>query len=137
MLMVATMDQMVMHDRLESGPFELAKFMQMVNHFREERRVVDDAFKAYAAIALFFETDRFKAHKVGSMFKDSLLFDQEERAKHVPDRRTHKSNKTMPEEFWKDWDKLLKDNKCTLGDVVEDIFPIEWRKTIRPTVIRR
>lgn len=137
MLMVMTMDHIVMQSGLDSGPFELAKFMQMVDYFREERRTVDDAFKAYAAIALFFETDKFKAHKVGSMFKDSLLLNQEERAKQVPDRRTHKSNKTMPAEFWKPWEKLLKDNRRTSGDSVDDIFPLEWRKAIRPVVIRR
>jgi hypothetical protein len=137
MLMIATMDQMIMHDGLDPGPFELAKFMQMVDHFREERRVVDDCFKAYAAISLFFETDKFKAHRVGSMFKDSLLLNQEERAKNVPDRRTHNSNKTMPTDFWKPWDKLLKDNKRCTEDDVDDIYPLEWRKAIRPIVIRR
>jgi hypothetical protein len=135
--MIATMDQMIMHDGLDPGPFELAKFMQMADHFREERRIVDDCFKAYAAISLFFETDKFKAHRVGSMFKDSLLLNQEQRAKNVPDRRTHKSNKTMPTEFWKDWEKILKDNKRCPADAVEDIYPMEWRKAIRPIVIRR
>jgi hypothetical protein len=137
MLMIATMDQMVMHGGLDPGPFELAKFMQMVDLFREERRIVDDCFKAYAAVSLFFKTDEFKAHRVGSMFKDSLLLNQEERAKNVPDRRTHKSSKTMPTEFWKDWEKLLKDNKRCSTDAAEDIYPMEWRKAIRPIVIRR
>jgi hypothetical protein len=125
-----------MGNGINSGPFELCKFMQMASHFREERRIVDDAFKAYAAIALFFDTDAFTAHECGSMFKDSKLLHQEERAKDVPDRRTHMSNKTMPSEFWKDWDTLLKDNKRCNSDAVDDIFPMAWRKAIRPVVIR-
>lgn len=125
-----------MGNGLNPGPFELCKFMQMASHFREERRVVDDAFMAYAAVSLFFDTDAFLAHHLGNMFKDSKLLNQEERAKDVPDRRTHMSNKTMPTEFWRDWDKLLKDNNVSSTDAVEDIFPMEWRKTIRPIVIR-
>ncbi|EAT76234.2 hypothetical protein SNOG_16409 [Parastagonospora nodorum SN15] len=31
---------------------------------------------------------------------------------------------------------LLKDNKRSSGDSVDDIFPIEWRKAIRPVIIR-
>lgn len=120
-----------------AGPFELCKFMQLASHFREERRIVDDTFKAYAAVALFFDTDKFLNSKLGSLFKDCLLLNQEERAKHPPDRRTHRSNKTMPKEFWKDWDKLLKDNKRCSADAVDDIFPAEWRKAIRTVVIRR
>jgi hypothetical protein len=135
-LMVMCMDSIVMSG-LNPGPFELCKFMQMASHFREERRIVDDAFKAYAAIALFFDTDKFLASPISELFTDSKLLKQEERAKDVPDRRTHKSNKTMPPEFWKDWDKLLRDKKRTSSDAVDDIFPMEWRKAIRPVVIRR
>lgn len=135
--MVAAMDSFTMVAGLNPGPFELCKFMQMAPHFREERRIVDDAFKAYAAIALFFDTEKFYAHELGKVFQCSKLLDQVERAKEVPDRRTHMSNKTMPKGFWKEWDKLLKDNKRSAGESVEDIFPTEWRNAIRPAVIRR
>lgn len=135
--MISCMDAFLMGNGLNAGPFELCKFMQMASHFREERRVVDDAFKAYAAIALFFESKAFLDHGIGKLFTDTQLLDQEERAKHVPDRRTHLSNKTMPAEFWEDWDKLLKDNERCSADSIEDIYPMEWRKAIRPIVIRR
>lgn len=135
--MIARMDWIVMHEKIDTGPFELAKFMQMADNFRDERRTVDDAFKAYASIALFFETDRFKAHSISGKCRDSLLLNQAERAKHVPDRRTHKSNATMPKQFWKDFDQLLKDNGRDEGDEIQDIFPLVWRKTIRQVVIRR
>jgi hypothetical protein len=106
--MVDAMDSFVMTDSINAGPFELCKFMNMAPEFREERRVVDDAFNAYASIALFFDTDKFLGSTHGKEFVDSPLLKQAERAKTVPDRRTHKSNKTMPKEFWDDFDKLLR-----------------------------
>lgn len=137
-ILINIMDSFVMQrSGVNAGPFELCKFMKMASHFREERRVVDDVFKAYAAISLFFDTDKFLASKLGNLFKDCELLKQEKRAKNVPDRRTHKSNKTMPKEHWKEWDKLMRDNRRTSDDAVDDIFPPDWRKAIRSVVIRR
>jgi hypothetical protein len=135
-LMVTAMERIIMTSEAIPGPFELCKFMHMEAHIREERRIVDDSFNAYAVCALFFDREKFYATKLGDVFKDSKLLDQETRAKEIPDRRTHKSNNTMPSEFWKDWDKLLKDNKRKPADIVDDIYPIEWRKAIRRIVIR-
>jgi hypothetical protein len=133
--MVMMMDNYTM-SRLSPGPFELCKFMQLAKHIREERRIVKDAFLAHAAMALFFDTDAFLADIRGSWFRKSLLLKQEERAKHIPDRRTHMSNKTMPADFWKDWDKLKKDNKRNVRNALDDIYPIEWRKATRPVIIQ-
>jgi hypothetical protein len=135
--MVDAMDHFIMHSSVNPGPFELCKFMKMASHFREERRIVDDVFKAYAAIAMFFEGEQFLASKSGIPFRDSKLLNQEERAKQVPDRRTHMSNKTMPKEFWSDWDRLMRENNRSLEDtVVNDIYPMEWRKAMRPVIAR-
>jgi hypothetical protein len=135
--MVDAMDCFVMTSRINTGPFELCKFMNMASAFCEERRIVDDAFSAYASIAMFFDTDAFLASDEGKPFLDSKLLNQVERAKTVPDRRTHMSNKTMPKEFWAEFEKLLQDNKKQPGDVIEDIFPMEWRKAMRPVIIGR
>lgn len=135
--MVDAMDMFIMAHSLNTGPFELCKTMHMVEMFIEERRVVDDAFRAYAAIAVFFEGDAFLASEFGEPWRETKLLNQEERAKHVPDRRTHMSNKTLPKDFWKDWDDLLKKNKKDSGDVVDDIYPMEWRKALRPIIIKR
>jgi hypothetical protein len=137
MFMISAMERNIMTSGVIPGPFELCKFMQMEKQFREERRIVDDAFKAYAACALFFEKDTFCVTALGDIFKDTKLLDQEARAREVPDRRTHMSNQTVPKDFWNDWDKLVKDNRRKSGETVEDIYPIEWRKAIRPIVIRR
>jgi hypothetical protein len=136
--MVDAMDTFIMEcTGINLGPFELCKTMNMARTFLEERRIVDDAFGAYASIAVFFEGDAFLASEFGEPWRDTKLLDQEERAKHVPDRRTHMSNKSMPKEFWKGWDDLLRQNRRGEGDVVDDIFPMEWRKAIRPIVVKR
>ena len=135
--MVDAMDEFIMTGTVDPGPFELCKTMHMADMFREERRIVDDAFRAYAAIAVFFEGDAFLASEHGEPWRDTKLLDQEERAKHVPDRRTHFSNKSMPKEFWRDWDELMKKNKRHSDDVVDDIYPMEWRKALRPIIIKR
>ncbi|RII23918.1 hypothetical protein CUC08_Gglean012749 [Alternaria sp. MG1] len=128
------MDDFIM-SAINPGPFELCKFMEMAPLFRKERRNVDDAFQAYAAIAMFYETKDFVASEYGTPFRSSLLFDQEERSKRIPDRRTHHSNMYMPAKLWADRDKLLKDNNRGALEFVEDIYPMEWRKAIRSVII--
>ncbi|KAF2995552.1 hypothetical protein E8E13_003449 [Curvularia kusanoi] len=134
--MVDAMDAFIMEHKINTGPFELCQTMDMASLIREERRIVDDAFIAYASIALFFEGDAFLASDLGESWRDTKLLDQEERAKYVPDRRTHMSNKSMPQEFWKGWDDLLKENRRHEGDCVDDIYPMEWRKAIRSVVVK-
>ena len=133
--MVTRMDDFTM-SRVTSGPFELCAFMDMAYHFQDERRIVKDAFEAYAAIALFLDTTDFLNSEQGQMFRNSTLFDQAERAKHVPDRRTHLSNKTVPKGFWAEWDKLMKDHGRSSENEVDGIYPMEWRKAIRAVVVR-
>lgn len=132
--MVTAMDKFVMSD-INTGPFELCKFMHMAPLIQSERRIVDEAFQAYAAIALFYQTEEFLASEHGLPFRSSLLFDQEERAKRTPDRRSHVSNPYMPAELWTDRDELLRRNQRSKLDPVYDIYPIEWRKRIRTVVM--
>ncbi|KAL5383648.1 hypothetical protein DPSP01_005754 [Paraphaeosphaeria sporulosa] len=134
-VMASVMDDIIMTS-LNSGPFELCKFMEMAPLFTQERRIVDDAFNAYAAVALFFDTQTLLSSEEGQVFKDSNLIDQVERAKHVPDRRTHRSNKTMPKSFWEAWDTLRRDHDRTEDDPTYDIMPLSWRKALRTAIIR-
>ncbi|KAF2875319.1 hypothetical protein BDV95DRAFT_604075 [Massariosphaeria phaeospora] len=135
MIMVEKMDDFVMSE-INPGPFELYASMRIAEVFTGEWRCVQDAFEAYASIALFFEKDAFLNSPMGAMFKDSKLFDQAERAKHLPDRRTYMSNKTMPKVFWEDFEQLRRDNQIKPGDVMDDVYPEEWQKAIRAIVIR-
>lgn len=135
--MVDAMDVYIMENGiLNPDPFELCKTMRMANLFREERRISDDAFSAYAAIAVFYEGTQFLASPHGEPWRDTKLLDQAARALYFPERRTHKSNKTMPKGFWKPWDDLLKHNKRNSDDVTDDIYPMEWRKALRPIIVK-
>jgi hypothetical protein len=136
-IMIMRMDDFVM-SHLTPGPFELCAFMRMADDFSKERRIVKDAFHAYAAIALFFEGSEFLQSTFSNICDSDTvkqLLDQDERAKSVPDRRTYLSNKTMPSGFWEEFDKLLRDNERQSDDTIEDIYPEEWRKAIRPIVV--
>jgi hypothetical protein len=44
----------------------------------------------------------FFASEMGLAFKDSALVNQVERAKNIPDRRRHDSNKCLPKEMWEE-----------------------------------
>ncbi|KAF2270121.1 hypothetical protein CC78DRAFT_539379 [Lojkania enalia] len=69
----------------------------------------------------FWHTDREKPKR---------RFNQAERAKDVQDRRTHMSNKTMPEDFRAEFDELLRNHNRQVRDQIDDIYPLEWRKAI-------
>lgn len=133
--MVRNMEDHQLSQRI-TGPFEVLAFLGMAPRAHEHRRVIPDAFQAYAGISLFFQSD-FLTSELGKEFQGSLLFDQSERAKHLPDRRTHCSNKTMPDAFWADWDDTVEKYKKSRGLDMEGIFPFEWDKAIRPIIAHR
>lgn len=89
-----------------------------------------DVWKAVAKLSPFMYPDFFQS-ELGEAFKDSLLFNQEERAKNLPDIRGWVSNTTRPKEFWREWDIIEKDPKKGLDDT-----PIEWDMVIRPIIAR-
>ena len=137
--MVNNMDSFLMN-KITPGAFEMMAKLDLIELVQEERRIVTDAFEAYAAMSLFFEADAFLESEFGLLWtKEHLLLNQAERAKplHLPDRRSNRSNKTMPKEFWSEWDELLKKHKRGINYPVEDIFPVEWAKVSRPIIIQR
>ncbi|KAF1961597.1 hypothetical protein CC80DRAFT_462884 [Byssothecium circinans] len=138
-VMISLMDDFTM-SKLTPGPFELCKLLNLAPQFTEERRIVDDAFTAYASIALFYDATAFLNSRDGDIFKDPLskLLNQAERAKDTTllDRRSWRSNKTMPKEFWREWDALLKEHKKEEGDEVDEIYPLEWRMAMRGAIVR-
>lgn len=141
-LLVSEMDDAIMGriTRITPGPFELCKFMELAPRFFQERRIVKDAFEAYAAIALFFDRNEFFNFKDAptELVEHLGIFDQAERAKHLPDRRDRRSNKTMPKEFWKQWDRLVKDHGYVPGetfDGLDEVYSLEDQLAIRPIVM--
>ena len=95
----------------------------------DHRLIAREMRQAFAMMAMFFPwaSDFFES-EAGLGFKDHLIVNQGERAKHLPDRRTSTSNKCMPKQFWQEWDMIRKE--------AED-FPSEWDKTIRPILAHR
>jgi len=92
-----------------------------------------DLHKAIAKMAPFFHQEFFD-YKNGHQYKDSLLFNQEERAKHLPKIRSHLSNTFRPKECWYEFDdgcRKMKHNEDL------DVFPEDWDITIRPIIAHR
>ncbi|KAF2638583.1 hypothetical protein P280DRAFT_471187 [Massarina eburnea CBS 473.64] len=137
-VMLSFMDDYIMK-KITPGPFELCKFMSMAADFTEDRRIVDDAFHAYAAIALFFDSDDLLKSKKKEFFRDSRarLLNQAERAKdmNLLDRRSGRSVWTLPKDFFKEWDRLMRARRRGPGQEVDDVYPLEWRKAMRSVVI--
>lgn len=92
-----------------------------------------DLYKAIAKMAPFFHREFFD-YKNGQRFKDSLLFNQDERSKSPPELRSHLSNTFRPRECWNEFDK-----ECEKMESEDDLdaLPEEWDITIRPIIAHR
>jgi hypothetical protein len=134
--MINAMDRFIISkDIVDTGTFELMKFMKMERFMKFERQLAGDAFKAYAAIALFYKTRAFAVSKYNK-FTYNKLYRNEFRAIYPPDRRTHRSCTNMPKEFWKDFAKLEEDNAKAKPHITEYVYPPEWSQGIRPIIVR-
>lgn len=89
-----------------------------------------DLHKGIAKMSPFFHQD-FLHSEDGLKFKNSLLFNQEERSQQVLDRRTHVSSKYRTKAFWKEYDDGSK------GNTDLDDLPFEWDCSIRPIIAHR
>ncbi|KAL8990195.1 MAG: hypothetical protein Q9169_008185 [Polycauliona sp. 2 TL-2023] len=112
------------HDRFKH--YHIVRFMDV--HPDKHRRVVKDALDACAMTLLFFSTD-FLSSEHGSPHKDSLLFNQRERALNPPPRRPLTSDANKPKSFWDEFDAHFKSHR------VSD-YPPEWDIAIRPIIAR-
>ena len=99
----------------------------------EHRKIIPDMQRAFSMMSLFFPSaEDFFASESGSEYKNHLLVNQVERAKHLPVRRYKNSNRTMPKQFWKDWDEI-----SGRSGSIQDVFPREWNAAIRPIIAHR
>ncbi|KAL3426787.1 hypothetical protein PVAG01_00296 [Phlyctema vagabunda] len=92
----------------------------------DDRRDVNEAV---AKLLPFFYPQFFESRQ-GAKFKDSLIFNQVERAKHYPTMRSGVGNQTQPKEFWTEWDRIKKEIK-NLDDI-----PVERDEVTRPIIAR-
>lgn len=134
-------------DKLTLAPFEMIASMRAMEKLTFDRRVVDDAFLAYASISLFYEGEDF-LKSTHAKALDHFVFqktlekfswlDQATRAKQVPDRRSSQSNKMLPKGFWDNWDRICRENHRAMTDgMIEHFYPEEWDKVVRPKIARR
>ena len=101
------------------------QLLQWLDAFEDDAR---DLHKAIGKLSPFFYPE-FLDSEEGQAFKESLLFKQEERAKHLPDIRSSVGNAHRPKSFWKEWDEVKKNMK---GDL--DETPAQWDVAVRPII---
>ncbi|EHK97021.1 hypothetical protein M7I_7276 [Glarea lozoyensis 74030] len=89
-----------------------------------------DAQKAIAKVMPFFRSDFLKS-EMGAKFKDSLMFNQSERAKHVPDCRTSTSTMYRSAKFWQPFEEA--EDKMKHEEDMEAL-PEEWDLKTRPII---
>ena len=97
-------------------------------------KVFEDMRRACDMISIFFPTD-FWDSEVGLPFKDSLIVNQIERAKSLPNVR-YCSIQYRPHKFFKNLDALDLETKTKDKPTIE-VFPEEWDHAIRPIIARR
>lgn len=98
-------------------------------HPYKHRRMIPDMLQARGMTAFFFPSSFFES-ELGILHKDSLIVNQSERAKTLPDRRTHASNKWIDKKLFEEWDAHWKQAKHR-----ED-YPLEWDVVSRPIIAK-
>lgn len=100
--------------------------------------IIHDIVRAFVTMAMFFLgldvtalVTKFVNSNQCEAFRNSLLFDPEQRRKIRPDRRGRTSFKFRNPEFWKGWNEFLKTKKY-----YADVYPFGWSLAIRPIVAR-
>ena len=98
-------------------------------HPHKHRRMVPDMLQARGMMALFFPSGFFES-ELGILHKDSLIVNQAERAKNLPNRRTHASNKWVDKKLFEEWDAHWKQARHS------DDYPLEWDVANRPIIAK-
>ena len=96
-------------------------------HPHKHRRVVPDMLQARGMMALFFPSSFFESD--GILHNDSLIVNQSERAKNIPNRRTHASNKWVDKQVFEEWDAHWKKSS-------PHAYPLEWDIATRPIIAK-
>jgi hypothetical protein len=119
------------HNKFDCAPIILG--LRLVDELNVEPGDAKDLHKAIAKIAPFFYAP-FLESKDGKPFRNSLIFNQVERAKNFPDTRSHVSNKFRSPEFFKEVDK---DKEMGITELELQDVPFEWDVHVRPTIAHR
>ncbi|KAH8762906.1 hypothetical protein F5882DRAFT_431367 [Hyaloscypha sp. PMI_1271] len=100
----------------------------LVDDLNVEPEYAKGVHKAIAKIAPFFYP-QFLESEDGEPFRNSLMFNQAERAKNFPDIRSHVSNKYRAPSFWKEFEDEMRKVHGELNEL-----PAEWDLHIRPII---
>lgn len=65
-------------------------------------------------------------------FRNSLLFNPQERSNSRPDRKSRTSYKYRDKKFWDEWNKVANG-----PGHFTDIYPLEWSIAVRPIIAKR
>ena len=125
-------DKMKLRSRTFSW-LQIMTWLQVDAH--SHRRVYRDGRQAYAMMALFFP--QLLETNIRSLFEDSQLTNQQERAQHPPDRRSYHSNRYRYREFWNDLDALV-DRDSRTSTIYFDLkkYPSHWNNAVRPIIAK-
>ena len=116
------------HKKFDCAPVILS--FRLLDSLNVETEDSKDVHKAVAKIAAFFYAP-FLESDDGEPFRESLMFNQAERAKNVPDIRSYISNKYRSPEFFTEFDK-----ETSAMQELDDL-PLEWDVHIRPIIAHR
>lgn len=101
--------------------------------------IVQDLVQAFVMVAMFFPESNVTTNVTAFLksdecesFRNSLLFNPQERCKSLPDRRSRTSYRYRDKKFWDEWNKIAEG-----PGYFTDIFPLEWSLNIRPTIAKR
>ena len=98
-------------------------------HPHKHRRIMPDMLQARGMMGLFFPSSFFES-ELGILHRDTLIVNQSERAKNVPNRRTHASNKTVDKKLFEEWDAHWKQSPGSHD------YPLEWDIANRPIIAK-
>lgn len=105
--------------------------LRLIEDLDVELEYAKGVHKAIAKVAPFF-CPEFLDSDDGKPFRDSLMFNQAERAKNFPDIRSHVSNKYRSPEFFKEFEDEMTRARGILADL-----PPEWDLHMRPIIAHR
>ncbi|KAJ9616708.1 hypothetical protein H2200_000427 [Cladophialophora chaetospira] len=132
----------IYQDAEDSLPFFQASFLlaaQVLRHLNyhphQHPRVTKDAQRASTVIMLFgSNAASFFKSKRAAKHKNSKLFDQSERSKHIPDRWSCTSCKYRDKKFYQPLDDAIKKSRSSVVSTHYDEVPMEWDICIRPKI---
>ncbi|KAK5122093.1 hypothetical protein LTR85_004339 [Meristemomyces frigidus] len=115
--------------------------MDMNWHVSEHRLVTRDMQEAFATVSMFFPDFGVDSNTELRAWKHSLarkpsLFDNVMKANKLPYARKINSNRTMPDAFWVEPDRVCLEMCSSCPDIHRKPPPREWDKVVRPMIAK-